>query len=220
MEKHYIIDFDSTFIQTEALDELAALSLSGADNQEQVTEQIKAITASGMAGDITFDQSLSQRLALLGANKKQVQKLTVFLQKKISPSIKQNKDFFKAQAENIFIISGGFKEIIWPIVKPFGLKAENIFANDFVYDSSDQVIGADKNNFLAQDKGKIKQLAELRLPGKIYVLGDGYTDYEMKGLGVAHVFVAFVENIRRKKVVAMADRVAENFNQFINYTYE
>lgn len=220
MEKHYIIDFDSTFIQTEALDELAALSLSEFENREQVIEQIKAITASGMAGDIAFDQSLSQRLALLGANKKQVQKLISFLQKKISLSIKQNKDFFKAKAENIFIISGGFKEIIWPIVKPFGLKVENVFANDFVYDSSGKIIGADKNNYLAQDKGKIKQLAELRLPGKIYVLGDGYTDYEMKSLGVAHIFVAFIENIRREKVVAVADKVVENFNQFINYTYE
>lgn len=220
MKKHYIIDFDSTFVQVEALDELAKISLRQTTEAETVIEQIKKITSLGMEGKITFNESLSRRLCLLQANAQHLQELKKVLVCSITPSVWENRAFFKKHAADIYLISGGFKELIWPIVKAFGLFESHIFANQFVFDDKGKIIGAEENNLLAQSGGKNQQLQKLGLTGKIFVLGDGFSDYEMRASGLAHVFVAFVENVRREKVVAVADRVAENFNQFINYTYE
>ena len=58
----YIIDFDSTFTQVEALDELAKISLKDNPKQLEVSKKIEEITQLAMAGDLNFMQSLDQRI--------------------------------------------------------------------------------------------------------------------------------------------------------------
>tara|TARA_B100000315_G_C14431657_1_gene520414 strand:- start:3 stop:668 length:666 start_codon:yes stop_codon:yes gene_type:complete len=217
MTKNYIIDFDSTFIQAEALEELADVALKKHKNKNAILSKIKTITNKGMEGKISFPVSLSTRIELLGANKKHIKKLIPKIGTKISCSFMQNKKFFERYYENIYIISGGFKEVIGPIVAPFQIKEKNIFANTFLFNKAGEIIGIDKNNLLAQEQGKVKQVKKLKLYGATYVLGDGYTDYEIKKEGAAHKFVAFTENVVRQSVVQKADFVAKNFDEFILY---
>src|SRR3712207_8128282 len=49
--------------------------------------------------------------------------------------------------------------------------------------------------------------------GEIYVIGDGYTDYKLKELGLVKKFIAFTENIERDIVVAKADQVVSSFDE-------
>ena len=72
---------------------------------------------------------------------------------------------------------------------------------------------------LSQDDGKVKQLKKLELKGKIIVIGDGYTDYRMKEKGGADLFIAFTENIKREKVIAVADKSISNFKELIEFTF-
>ena len=55
---HLIIDFDSTFITKESLDELARFSLADHPEKKGRLEKIKSLTEAGMVGEITFDESL------------------------------------------------------------------------------------------------------------------------------------------------------------------
>src|SRR5688500_1767390 len=207
-DKYFIIDFDSTFTQVEALDELGELTLQDDENKEQILTEIKNITNSAMDGNSSFTEGLSRRLALLKANKKHLPQLIARLQTKVSESIKRNPEFFQEYADNIFIVSSGFKEFITPIVTRYGIKEDNIYANTFVYDEQGNIIGFDPDNVLCLDKGKIKLLEQLALQGDVYVLGDGYTDYEIKEAGLANKFYAFTENIARESVIAKAEHVA------------
>ena len=61
---HLIIDFDSTFVTVESLDELAHIVLKDNPESAQRLEMIKAITRAGMEGSIPFDESLSKRMEL------------------------------------------------------------------------------------------------------------------------------------------------------------
>jgi D-3-phosphoglycerate dehydrogenase len=214
-DKYFIIDFDSTFTQVEALDELGELSLQNDENKEQVLTEIKNITNSAMDGNCSFTAGLTQRLALLKANKKHLPLLIAHLQTKVSESIKRNPEFFQQYADNIFIVSSGFKEFITPIVTKYGIKEENIYANTFEYDQQGNIIGFDPENVLCLDKGKIKLLEQLALQGDVYVLGDGYTDYEIKEAGLANKFYAFTENITRENVIAKAEHVAPSLDEFL-----
>lgn len=212
----YIIDFDSTFIQTESVEELAALALSRNPNKDSVLARIKAITVEGMEGKIPFEESLSQRIKLLSANRALIEKLIIILKKKITPSILRHRDFFKTHAKHIFIISGGFIEFIWPVVSEFGLLEKHIMANTFQFDEQGKIVGYDKHNVLSRKAGKPKAIQKLGLKGDIVVVGDGYTDYEIKKAGVATEFIAFIENVRRDSVVAVADRVVSSFDEVVS----
>jgi len=213
--KYLIVDFDSTFIQVEALDELAAIALADHPESESVVEKIKTITAQGMEGKISLSESLASRIKLLSANKNHIAQLVEILKDKVSPSFKRNVAFLNQFSDNVYIVSSGFKEYIEPIVTLFGIKASHIFANNFTFDASGSINGLDDANPLAQDQGKVRVVRNLGLKGTIWAVGDGITDYEIREAGVANAFYAFTENVARTKVVEKADVVIKNFDEFL-----
>lgn len=216
--RYYIIDFDSTFVKIEALDLLAEISLAKAKDKNTI-DRVKYLTEQAMNGDVSFRQSLEQRIALLNISKADIEQLVKKLSKQVSRSILNNKQFFKNYAGNIIIISGGFKEYIIPIVSKFNIPAKNVYANTFTFDKKGNVTGYDKKNYLSMENGKVKQLRALKaqnqLKGELVVIGDGHTDYELKKSGLVDKFYAFTENVSRKQVTGEADHIAPSFDEFL-----
>ena len=212
---YLIIDFDSTFTQVEGLDELAAIALQGHPDREQVVGNIRALTDSGMNGSISFSESLRRRLGLLSARREHLPLLVAQLKTKVSDSIVRNRDFFRQFPGRVYIVSSGFREFIEPVVADFGISSDYVLANTFTYDEAGNITGFDPNNVLSRDGGKIEQLRQLNLPGDVYVLGDGYTDYQIREAGLANRFYAFTENVTRDAVVARADEVVPSFDEFL-----
>lgn len=215
LNKYFVIDFDSTFTKVEAFDVLAEISLKDHPDRKSMVNKIIAITNQGMDGSLSFRESLEKRVALLSPNKRHLEQLVVVLREKVSESFKRNREFFQEYADNIYIISNGFHAFIDPIVMEYGIKQENIFANRFEFDEQGNVIGFDKENPLSANNGKVEQLKRLSLPGDVYVIGDGYTDYEIKHAGLANKFFAFTENVERESVLKNADHIAPSFDEFL-----
>lgn len=214
-QKFFVIDFDSTFTKVEAFDVLADISLEGLPDKEERKKKIHQITLQGMDGSISFRQSLEQRLHLLQAERKHLSPLVSRLKASVSESFKRNREFFTTYKDHVYIISNGFREFIEPVVSEFGIKPENILANEFRFDASGKVIGFDESNPLSVNNGKVEQLKKLNLPGDVYVIGDGYTDYEIKQSGLANRFYAFTENVEREVVVNNADHVTPSLDEFL-----
>jgi D-3-phosphoglycerate dehydrogenase len=212
---YLVFDFDSTFTQVEGLDELADIALAGQPDRAERVGQIKALTDRGMAGEIGFQESLRQRLALLGANRRHLAPLVAHLQTKVSASIRRNAEFFRTHADRIYVVSSGFREFIEPVVAEFGITPSHVLANTFTFDAEGNITGCDPANVLSRDGGKIRQLVLLDLDGPVYVLGDGYTDYQIREAGLAHRFYAYTENVSRPSVVAHADEVLPTFDEFL-----
>ncbi len=206
------------------MEELAAIALLKNPHRDEILSQITDITDLGMEGKMGFGESLQRRLALLLFDKTVVSKVGKTLEKKISPSMLRNKQFFKTYRDTIYIVSGGFKEIILPIAKKFGISSDRILANTFVYDKKGRVIGIDEKNPLAKTQGKAQAVADLGLKGEIFIVGDGYTDLEIKQEVQRHKgakvhFIAFTENVYRETVVQQADYVVPNLDEFL-FTYD
>lgn len=215
MKNYYIIDFDSTFTQVEALDELARISLEGHPDQEKVYKEIENFTNLAMEGKISFRESLAGRISLLKANKEHLTKLVKHLKKKVSKSFDRNRAFFRENSDTAWIVSGGFKEFITPVVSPYGFKANNIYANTFTFDDNGYINGYDQANPLSDEGGKVKLLKELNIQGRIFGIGDGYSDFQLKESGMIEKFFAFTENISRKSVTDKADHVTPSFDEFL-----
>ena len=210
-----IFDFDSTFVKVEALDELFGIALASDKNKNEIVEKIKKITELGMEGRITFPESLARRFELLSANKKHVEALTDMLGRNVSESIENNKEFFLKNSQNIYIISGGFCEYICPVVENFGIKRKNVLANKLIFNETGDILGFDKKQLMAQKNGKVREVEKLGLSGETWIIGDGYTDYQVREAGAASKFIAFCENVRREVVVQKADEVANSFEELL-----
>lgn len=212
-----IIDFDSTLVKLEGLEELAKIVLSGNPLKEEILNKIVEITNKGMNGDITFQESLEQRLKLFSPSKGDILKLIDLLKSNITDSILKNREFFKINNSHIYVISGGFREWIIPITEFVGLKTENVLANSFIYDKKGYVVGVDKTNILTRSKGKAMAVQSLNLNGVTIMIGDGFTDYEVKVRGFSDKFIMFEENVIREKVSKLADFVAKSWDEVMQY---
>lgn len=214
MNKYFIFDFDSTFVSIESLDKLAEISLKKNPNKDKILKEIQNITKKGMEGKVSFQDSLSFRIGKFTSTKNDVAELIEILKKSITPSINRNKNFFKLYRDQIYIISGGFQEYILPIAKTFGIRQDHVLANTFIFDK-DKIIGFDKKNLLTKSGGKAKSVKSLNLKGEVYVLGDGYTDYEIKKINGKEEFVAFTEIVRRDDVIKKTNFVVKNLDEFL-----
>ncbi|MFS4418339.1 phosphoglycerate dehydrogenase [Maribacter sp. 2307ULW6-5] len=214
-QRKFVFDFDSTLTSVEALDVLAEMTLEGRPERDAVVRKIQEITNLGIDGEISFTESLERRLKLLHANKKDLYALIGVLKEKISKSIESNKAFFKEYAEDIYVISCGFKEFIDPIVADYNIPSERVFANTFEFDEAGNIIGFDANNVLSKHNGKIACLKQMDLDGEVQVIGDGYSDYVMREAGIADKFFAYTENVHRDKAAANADHIAPNLDEFL-----
>ncbi|WCT12871.1 HAD-IB family phosphatase [Mucilaginibacter jinjuensis] len=215
MSQYYIIDFDSTFTQVEALDELARISLKEHPDRELIYKKIEDLTNASMEGRLSFTDSLEQRVKLLEATREHLKLLVRHLRKKVSTSFSRNSEFFKNHQDEVLIVSGGFKEFITPVVTEYQIKKENIYANTFIFDEDDKIIGYDRTNPLSQEGGKVKLLKELNLQGDIFGIGDGYSDFQLKESGMIKKFFAYTENIERKSVTEKADHITPSFDEFL-----
>lgn len=215
IKRHFVIDFDSTFTQVEALDVLGEISLASDEEKEKNLKEVEELTDLGMKGEISFRVSLERRLELLKAHKKHLEPLIENLKERVSSSFVRNREFFTEYHEHIYIVSNGFKEFIVPIVEEYGVKEQNVYANTFEYNEEGHIIGFDRDNVLSSSNGKVELLKKLNLKGDVYVIGDGYNDYEIRASGLANKFYAFTENVEREKVLAKADHITPSLDEFL-----
>ena len=215
VKRNYIFDFDSTLTKVEALDVLAEITLANNPKKDAIIQEIIDITNLGIDGEISFTTSLEKRIQLLKANKADLNPLVEALKKQVSKSIESNKAFFETYANDIYVISCGFKEFIDPIVAEYNIPSERVFANTFEFANDGEIIGFDATNPLSQHNGKIECLKGMNLSGEIQVIGDGYSDYVTREAGVADTFFAYTENVSREKTTENADHIAPNLDEFL-----
>ena len=214
-KRNYIFDFDSTLTRVEALDVLAEITLQDNPKKGEIIQEIIDITNLGIDGEISFTESLERRIKLLNANEADLSGLVAALKKQVSKSIESNKEFFENFADDIYVISCGFKEFIDPIVEEYNIPSERVFANTFKFAKDGKIISFDADNPLSQHNGKIQCLKDMNLEGEIQVIGDGYSDYVTREAGVADKFFAYTENVSRVKTTENADHIAPNLDEFL-----
>ena len=168
-----------------------------------------------MNGDIDFTEALNERLEILNINKNIIQEGIELIKNKISFSFLNNSVFFKKNASNIYIVSGGFIEFIEPVAELLGINSKHIFCNSFVENEGSYKLNT--NNVMMKNLGKVEVVKNLNINGTVVVIGDGYTDYEIKKHGYSDMFIAYTEHVRRKKVVRLADYESNSFNDIIGY---
>ncbi len=212
-----VFDFDSTIVDCETLDLVSEVALGAREDRGAIVAEVKRITALGMEGAIPFDESLARRIALMAPTRDAVETIKESIVRHISASFSAHAAFFAEQADALYIVSGGFDELIYPVSDALGMRRDHVLANAFVYDAAGTVAGVDRSRPTAHAGGKVAAVRAAGLPGPLLIVGDGWTDYELKREGVADAFIAYIEHARREKVVAASDTVARSFDDVLAF---
>ncbi|HLP05855.1 MAG TPA: phosphoserine phosphatase SerB [Paludibacter sp.] len=173
-------DMDSTLIKTEVIDELA--------ERAGVGEQVRAITESAMRGEIDFNESFTQRVAMLkGLDEKVMEEVALSLP--IMDGAERLISILKKIGFKIAILSGGFSY--------FGQRLKKLFDVDYVYANELEIVDGKLTGNYVGDIVDGKRKAELlRLIAQVekidleqvIAVGDGANDLPMlniAGLGIA-----------------------------------
>ena len=211
----FVFDFDSTLVDFETLEALADLCLADAADGAEVRAEIARLTDQAMAGEIAFDDALRRRLALLPLTRTHIQALAARAVGALAPSVARNSGFFRQNAGRIVIVSGGFREVIAPVAAELGVAPDRVLANDLTYDAEGRVTGVEPSPLLAE-RGKALALDGLHLPSPVVMVGDGWTDAEVKLAGRADRFYALTEIVRRPRVVEAADAEAGSLDEVLH----
>ena len=214
---YLILDFDSTIVGLETLECLAEIVLSNNPNKKQIIDEISNYTNLAMGGKISFDKSLEYRFNLMDVNKNHIAELIDNISNNFDDSFIQNLDFFEKYNSNIYIVSGGFKNIIESVMQSKTHFKWNVFANDFIFNNSGKLIGVDSKNPLAHSLGKVNVIKSLNLEHDIIVVGDGYTDYEIRKYNEAKHFLAYTKHVQRDNVISNSDQNCTDFDQVIDF---
>jgi len=166
-----VFDFDSTLMDGETIDFLAApLGLE---------EQVAAITERAMAGELDFFKSLIARVALLeGLEKKKVDEICADLP--MMPGAAEVVAGLKERGYKVVCFSGGFRNATSPAAKRLGIDADfsNILHDDGGILSGrvggDMMFGFSKGDMLL----RLQNLLGIDRADTIAV-GDGANDLSM-----------------------------------------
>ncbi len=173
-------DMDSTLIQTEVIDELA--------DRAGVGEKVREITESAMRGEIDFQESFRQRVALLeGLDVSVMQDIAEHLP--ITEGVERLMKTLKLVGFKIAILSGGFMFFGNYLKEKFGI--DYVYANDLEIKDG-KLTGRYLGNIVdGQRKAEllslIAQVEGVDLQQTVAV-GDGANDLPMlstAGLGIA-----------------------------------
>lgn len=234
-----LFDFDSTLASVEGLDllyarevrregvlpEVAAAAREGPDP----LQSFQAITDAGMEGRLDAAESLRRRLALFpggGPTPAGVAEAAREIASALSPSIAADLDTFAALLPRIWIVSGGFHELIAPAAARLGIREDRVLAHRFrlrreVDKASEGPVPLtlDPTTPMARG-GKVGAVQELLHRGAfgasptLWIVGDGATDLALRTAGLCTTFVAWSETVRRTPVAEAADHEVEDFGAF------
>lgn len=194
MRRLICFDMDSTLIQTECIDELAA--------RAGVGEQVKAITERAMRGEIDFKESFTERVALLKGLDKSVMK-EIAENLPITEGVPRLMSVLKRCGYKIAILSGGFTYFGEYLQRLYGI--DYVYANELEIDDNGKLTGRYVGEVVdgkrkAELLKLIAQVEKVNLAQTIAV-GDGANDLPMiseAGLGIAfHAKPRVVANARQ-----------------------
>lgn len=194
MRRLICFDMDSTLIQTECIDELA--------NRAGVGEQVKAITARAMRGEIDFKESFKERVALLKGLDVSVMR-DIAEQLPITEGTDRLMSVLKTCGYKIAILSGGFTYFGEYLQRKYGI--DYVYANELEIDENGKLTGNYVGEIVdghrkAELLKLIAQVEKVNLAQTIAV-GDGANDLPMiseAGLGIAfHAKPRVVANARQ-----------------------
>lgn len=203
-------DVDSTVVTEEGIDVLAEHCGAG--------DAVAAWTLKAMDGTVSFQESLEARLKLIHPNQSDIEQLHKKHPLKLTKGIEELVKVLHDRSVDVYLVSGGFRQMINPIASILKIPSERVFANNLIFNDDGSYAGFDLNEPTARSGGKARVVEHLkRTHGytSVAMVGDGATDMEARTCNGADVFIGFGGISVRQVVKDGADLFVTDLKQII-----
>lgn len=200
-------DVDSTVCMDEGIDVLA--------DHCGVGQDVANLTKNAMEGNMSYRDSLAARLELMKPSKSMVEKCITEHPGQLSPGMADLVKALHAKGKHVFLVSGGFKQLIEPVAVRLNIPVDNVYANVLQFDG-DKYCGFDPEQPTSQTGGKavvVSQLMSTHNFKSVIMVGDGATDMEARPPAAA--FIGYGGVVTRSSVKAGADWFVTDFKDLI-----
>ena len=199
MFDHVFFDVDSCLAGIEGIDELAQL--------HNCTEEIGQFTQAAMNGEVELEEVFEKRLDIINPR---IEDLEIIGQKYIETVTHHAPEvigFLQGIGMNVWLISGGYDEAIFPLADYLQIPRVRVMANHLYFNTDGTYLGFDKMNPLCRQFGKKECIARLKVAGVIQgttaIVGDGISEVETKG--IIDLCIGFGGHVARENVRTTAD---------------
>lgn len=202
-------DVDSTVIRDESLDELAKFCGVG--------DQVIEWTNKAMGGNVSFREALRERLNIVKPSRQNVSDFISQHPPQFTPGIKDVVSKLHEKGVPVYLVSGGFHNILVPVAQELGIPVENIIANRLWFCSNGDYAGFDEDQPTSSSGGKkvvVETLKNKNGYKNLVMIGDGATD--MEACPPADAFIGFGGNIIREKVKENAPWFVMDMQELLN----
>ena len=202
-------DVDSTVILDEGIDVLAGHLGAGT--------KVAELTARAMGGAVPFEVALRQRLELIRPSRAAVADCLRQHPPRLTPGVSALIHRLTGRGVHVYLVSGGFRQMIEPVAQAVGISIERIHANLLRFNADGSFNSHDPDQPTAVSGGKAKVLASLKARfgyHPLVMVGDGATDLEARP--PADLMVGFGGVVVRDKVQQGADWFVTDFQELTN----
>jgi len=182
-------DVDSTVINVEGIDELAAYLGCG--------EAVAQMTANAMGGSQPFHEALAGRLGLMKPTRQKLEAMMSDhpMDQVLTPGISELVKSLQLRKKRVYLVSGGFRQMINPVADVLAVPHSDIYANNLLFAADGGYAGFDEKEPTSRAGGKAKVVADLKAKHgytTVVMVGDGATDMEARDIpGGADAFIGF-----------------------------
>eukprot|EP00775_Hariotina_reticulata_P012443 gene12443-12580_t len=170
----------------ESIDEIAAFLGVG--------EQVAAMTAQAMGGSVKFEDALAARLNVMSLSRHKLDEFIAGHPAQLTKGIPELVRKLQAQGKAVFLVSGGFRQIIHPIAESLDIPVpDNVHANNLLFNDDGSYAGFDSNEFTSRSGGKAEAVRQIKV------------HLEARQPGAADVFIGYGGVVERLNIAAKAD---------------
>jgi len=207
-------DVDSTVVTTEGIDLLGKCF--------GVMKEISELTKNAMNGNVKFQDAMAQRLELMadrGMNQERLEECVKTEGKpQWSAGVQEVVKRLHAMGKDVYLVSGGFRNMIRPIAETLDIPQEMVYANTILFDKKGNYAGFDRKAPTSRSGGKpavLRRLKRKKGYKTMIMIGDGATDLDARTQGPAAAFIGYGGVSVRKKVQEGADWFVYGFKELL-----
>mmetsp|Transcript_4496 Transcript_4496/g.11297 ORF Transcript_4496/g.11297 Transcript_4496/m.11297 type:complete len:278 (+) Transcript_4496:98-931(+) len=209
-------DVDSTVLKTEGIDQMGHCF--------GVMKEIAELTHKAMNGNVKFQDAMNDRLQLMADHGMTKRGLDKCVEREArfpawSPGVREVVKMFHKQGTNVYLVSGGFKNMLYPLALELHIPQNKVYANEVLFDEEGQYAGFDRKNPTAASGGKPKVLNMMKRKHgykTMIMFGDGATDMDARTQGPAAAFVGYGGVTVRPNIKAGADWFITSFQEILD----
>lgn len=202
-----IFDFDSTLVSIESLDEILSLNVDA-----ETAKQISAITDQGMNGELSFRDSLQQRLEIAKPTQQQIDDFAQTAIDSITPGIAELIQGLQKDCK-VYIVSGGIKRLLDKVAIHLGISTDNVHGASAHWDANGNFISLDNNNPFCTGKIDGVRILAKHWDSPTLCVGDGMTDYALFQANLVDHFIPFTQHQKRDFVDRLHLESVENVDE-------